>query len=73
MCLALIYFIYWNKITRSLCGFNTVLINNLSSFPTGATARLYRKAKESEIEDAIAEVLRLAPHRPGGSKYKVFY
>lgn len=42
-------------------------------FTTGATARLYRKAKESEIEDAIAELLRLAPHRPGGSQHKVRY
>jgi hypothetical protein len=42
-------------------------------FVTGATARNFRKAKESDIEDAIAEVLRNAPHRPGGSKYMVKY
>ena len=39
----------------------------------GATARIFRKTKENEIEEAIAEVLRNAPHRPGGSKFTVRY
>ena len=48
---------------------HSVLVSNMCA--TGAAARLYRKAKESEIEDAIAEFLRNAPHRPGGSKFEV--
>lgn len=33
--------------------------------------KVHRKDKEVDIDEAIAEVLRHAPHRPGGSKYKV--
>jgi hypothetical protein len=29
------------------------------------------KVTESEIEEALSETLKHAPHRPGGSKYKV--
>jgi len=38
----------------------------------GATARIFKTCKEQEIEEAIAEVLRNAPHRPGGLKFTVF-
>jgi len=34
-----------------------------------ATARIFKTSKEHEIEEAIAEVLRNAPHRPGGLKF----
>ena len=27
-----------------------------------------KRATESDVEHAVAEVLRYAPHRPGGSK-----
>ena len=53
--------------TKKLDRFSCCLIQ----FITGAAARTFRKAKENEIEEAIAEVLRNAPHRPGGSKYMV--
>jgi hypothetical protein len=33
---------------------------------------LHRKEKELDVDYAIAEVLQLAPHRPGGSMYKVY-
>jgi hypothetical protein len=33
--------------------------------------RVHKKATESDVEHAVAEVLRYAPHRPGGSKFKV--
>lgn len=37
----------------------------------GASMKIYKKATEAEVEEAVAEVLRYAPHRPGGSKFKV--
>lgn len=51
----------------------SVITNCLLLFHAGSTSRLFRKVKENEIEDEIAEVLRLAPHRPGGSHYAVCY
>lgn len=33
--------------------------------------KVHRQKTQLDVEDAIAEVLRHAPHRPGGSKYKV--
>jgi len=34
--------------------------------------KYFQKSKEHEIEEAIAKVLRNAPHRPGGLKFTVF-
>jgi hypothetical protein len=44
----------------------------LFTYAIGATARIFKTCKEQEIEEAIAEVLRNAPHRPGGLKFTVF-
>lgn len=40
-------------------------------FIIGAAKKVYKRATDTEVEEAVAEVLRNAPHRPGGSKYKV--
>jgi len=41
-------------------------------FTIGATASIFKKSKEHEIEEAIAKVLPNAPHRPGSLKFTVF-
>jgi hypothetical protein len=33
--------------------------------------KVHRQKTQLDVEDAVAEVLRHAPHRPGGSKYNV--
>ena len=37
----------------------------------GAAMEVHCQKSELAVEDSIAEVLRHAPHRPGGPKYKV--
>ena len=37
----------------------------------GTCLKLFKKCTETEVEEEIDEVLRNAPHRPGGPKYKV--
>jgi len=39
-------------------------------FSSGVPFKLH-KAKRQEVEDCLIEVLKHAPHMPGGSKYKV--
>ena len=43
----------------------------LSTYFPGAAKKVYKRATDTDVEDAIAELLRNALHRPGGSKYKV--
>lgn len=43
----------------------------LLMYIVGAARNRYRSAKESEIEYELAEFLKHAPHRPGGTKFKV--
>jgi hypothetical protein len=39
-------------------------------FSSGVASKMH-KAKRQEVEDSMIEVLKHAPHMPGGSKYKV--
>ena len=39
-------------------------------FSSGVASKLH-KAKLQEVEDSLIEVLKHAPHMPGGPKYKV--
>jgi hypothetical protein len=41
-------------------------------FSSGVASKLH-KAKRQEVEDSLIEVLKHAPHMPGGPKYKVIY
>ncbi|CAC5421403.1 unnamed protein product [Mytilus coruscus] len=36
-----------------------------------ACTRVHKNAKESDIDEAISDLLRHAPHQPGGTRYKV--
>jgi hypothetical protein len=57
-------------ITYSLIDYQ-VKISNLLLFYTEATLKMFKKAKESDVGEAVAEFLRNAPDRPGGLKFTV--
>ena len=46
-------------------------INLTACVNIGAFIVNYRNAKTSVVEKALGDILKLAPHRRGGDKYKV--
>jgi hypothetical protein len=48
----------------------SALTKNIVKYLAGVASKLH-KAKLQEVEDSLIEVLKHAPHMPGGPKYKV--